>query len=338
MANNPSNKPSSLLVETLTGITQNLRLPSKFLSENFPSMFPTVHTDAKVVIWEEMQEDRKSLQFVGDLAPALEHTWAGVLPRQARMVRLSYFFSVDMDTLEYLRDPGTINKKEGKKRLAREAERLIKKIRMTEEVLMFKAFSPTYNYVFDGVVMTMNDAKDAAFKPTTTTAWSAANSTILADLRAWLRLGRQQHQMSYNRAFVSGPTADYFYGNTSITNLIQSTRLAEKMVADEWDQFRIANVTFTVNDDIYIDPVDSAQKQFIPDDVVCMIPGESGWSELRVGNVDIVNDRGGEQWTRGPASYSVRRDDPVGWTVYIKHRFLPIITQRNSNIWADLTP
>lgn len=243
---------------------------------------------------------------------------------------------IDEGVLAWLRQIGTQQEVNARATITREQSDLNAIIDYTKELAIWKALSGTYTPTVGGSTISIDYEIPAGHKPTAGITWATATTDIISDIGAWKKLIEQDSGFTPRHAYCNQSVMNYLMKNTGLKDLLGQATVREQVARTGQIQEALG-LLWHVNNSGYLDS-SGTFVNFIPDDIVILLPDEKVYGYLQTGSQAVPTGNGNDIATvLGKFSYFDIGKDPVEYLLYVGQNFLPVIPIPKAIVYADTT-
>jgi len=320
--------------QVMTKTAGEFQHPNLLLTARFPEEI----IDGIQARWDVLTPSRQKAGFRVPNQPASKLDLTSVATKSATCLLMNLEKALDEAALGWLREPGTAEQNNARALITREQADLEARVAYTVEWAVSRALSGSLTCSIGGVNRTISYGIDATHTPTADTSWATDTTDIPSDVGSWAELIEQDSGYAAADAYCNRNTMAHIIKNTKVQNLLGQGTVREQ-VAESGHITHFMGLDWHVYNAGYIDSAGDFQK-FIPDDKIVFLPRENVFGRVQVGSQMIPAGNGSNDLVKlyGSFSYAVVQTNPPGVNLYVGKNFLPVLTQPDAVVYADVTP
>ncbi|KKL13543.1 hypothetical protein LCGC14_2524700 [marine sediment metagenome] len=252
---------------------------------------------------------------------------------QNKSVKMPYVnkdFAIQGDNLANLRQAGSMAKDAAGRSYVMRKLNGIKRLEMRmREKLLWQMFTGTITEKVDGIALNLSMGMSGSHTPTASPVWSLVGTKILDDVSDWLKLIEEDSGRVGALAWCNSTVMKSMLKNTQVLDLIGESSLTESA-------FRTGKIAEFAGLSWRVYNGKLADGSYIADDKLIITPEPDDWMAYANGSVIILDDDGKEIEVTSPGAYSYTEKNPVGKIAVVKSCFLPVLTAKDSTIYATV--
>ena len=317
--------------KTMTRMVQMFPYTPSSLGE----LFPVQPISGDTAEWDVYKQGRGIAEANVRGGKSKEQALEKVAHKTATCIHLFDNKPLPGDTLNNLRAPGT-KEKRARAHIAREGLALRNLHQRTADYYRAAALTGTLTIDQTDVKLTIDYGVSATHKPTATASWGTASTDIVADIKAWMELVRQDSGLEPARAYCNQTVMQYLLNNTKIQKFLGSNAYVVQ-VGREGKITRLCGLDIHEEDRGYV--ASGSFTKFVADDKFVITPDPGDWAALQRGTCMVPNDeRTDLVEVECPAAYPEVTGDPAAIKLLEHDVVLPVLAIPDSIVYGEVTP
>lgn len=313
----------------LTGLIQKYTAPPEHIATG---LFDRRTHPFPVASWDVIQSNR---YIAHPTMPNREGKIVGQMGVGAKSAQFIYVREkkvFEPTTLRWLREPGQLARSNAEACIRRETQDLNNRLERMVELYCWQALKGTITINEPDVKATVSMGIPAAHTPTVAANWSAADTDIIGDIKAWKKLIAQDCGAAASDVYVNSTVFGYLWSNTGVKSFFSDklkeeyfkTGMVTGLMGLNW---HIIDGGYVNDSDTFVGHLGDAELLMISKGV----PGSLIMLEGPSADEDAPRNHTGKY------SKAWLEKDPSARFVLIEYNFIPVLIQPEVVVFADLT-